>query len=75
MAFCSHGIYSLVCSFAGKIILSMAPSSSDLSSQRPQGNFRHCPSDGASISTHSRNQPVELPVVREITVNNPQRLY
>lgn len=43
----------------------MAPSSSFLSSQRPQGNVMHFPRDGASTSTHSTNQPGALPGRRE----------
>lgn len=39
----------------------MAPSSSFLASQRPQGNVMHFPRDGASTSTQSTNQPGALP--------------
>lgn len=61
----SQGVYSSVCSTAGKRSLTMAPSSSPSSSQRPQGKRSFWPSDMASISTQSRNQPDELPVTEQ----------
>lgn len=43
----------------------MAPSSSFLANQRPQGNVMHLPRDGASTSTQSKNQPGALPGGKE----------